>query len=129
MSIKRPLSPHIQTYNLFFKITSLTSILHRATGAALVAGSLIIVYWLMAIAHGAPAYDRFQHVVQHPLGQVVLFGFTWAFWYQLLSGTRHLFWDSGYGLELKRAKMLGVIIIISSIVAAIATWIYIIGVL
>jgi succinate dehydrogenase / fumarate reductase cytochrome b subunit len=129
MSIKRPLSPHLQEYRVLTSITSLTSILHRMTGAALVFGSLIIVWWLMGIAHGPKAYDCFNHCINTPIGKLILIGFTWAFWYQLLNGVRHLFWDAGYGFKLPTAKATGITVIIVSLLATIATWIYILGVL
>lgn len=125
MSIQRPLSPHMQVYRLFSSITSLTSILHRATGAALVAGSVMIVWWLMAIAHGPASYERFNACIRSPLGIFVLVGFTWAFWYQLLNGIRHLFWDAGYGFQLQTAKATGILVLASSVVATLATWGYI----
>lgn len=124
----RPLSPHLQVYNLFFKLNSLTSILHRMTGAALVIGSLIIVWWLMAIAHGPESYARFIAAAQHPLGKLVLIGFTWAFWYQLINGIRHLFWDAGYGFKLSIAKLTGFISLFGSILATILTWLRIEGI-
>lgn len=125
MSQKRPLSPHMQVYNLFTSMTSLTSILHRATGAALVFGSLIIVWWLMAIAHGPEAYVRFNACLRSPLGLLVMIGFTWAFWYQFSNGIRHLLWDAGYGFKLKTAKAAGVFVIAFSLLATAATWAYI----
>ena len=125
MSKPRPLSPHLQVYRILTSITSLTSILHRATGAALVVGSLVIVWWLMGIAHGPEAYKDFTKVVHSPIGILVLIGFSWAFWFQLLNGCRHLFWDAGYGFKLKVAKATGVTVIAVSILATIATWAYI----
>jgi succinate dehydrogenase / fumarate reductase cytochrome b subunit len=127
MSIQRPLSPHLQVYRIFSSITSLTSILHRMTGAALVFGSLIIIWWLMAIAHGPKAYECFTKAVHSPLGILVLIGFSWAFWFQLLNGCRHLFWDAGYGFKLPVAKATGITVIIASVVATLATWAYIWG--
>lgn len=125
----RPLSPHLQVYNLFFKINSLTSILHRATGAALVIGSLIIVWWLMAISHGPESYAKFITAAQSPLGKLILIGFTWAFWYQLINGIRHLFWDAGYGFKLNIAKLTGFISLFGSVLATILTWLRIEGIL
>ncbi len=117
----RPLSPHLQVYNMF-AITSLTSMLHRITGAALVVGSLIVVYWLMAISHGPEAYSRFENVAHHPFGQFILYGFLWAFWYQLLNGCRHLLWDTGIGLKLKTAKLTGKLILVGSVLITLVTW-------
>lgn len=120
----RPLSPHLQVYNMF-AITSLTSILHRITGAALVVGSLIVVWWLMAIAHGAESYGRFYETWRAPFGQFILFGFLWAFWYQLINGCRHLLWDTGVGFKIKTARLSGKIILFGSILVTIATWYFI----
>ncbi len=47
---KRPISPHLQIYKP--QITSALSILHRITGGVLVVGTLVLVYWLGAIAAG-----------------------------------------------------------------------------
>lgn len=124
MSAPRPLSPHIQIYSLFTRFTSLTSILHRLTGLALVAGSVLIVAWLMAIAHGPEAYAQFMTYTKHPLGQFVLIGFTWAFWYQLLNGVRHLVWDAGFGFKLQNARATAYTVIGLSFVATAATWFY-----
>lgn len=123
---ERPLSPHIQIYNMF-AITSLTSILHRITGAALVAGSLLIVYWLMAVAHGTEAYGRFYEAARMPLGQFVLFGFLWAFWYQLINGCRHLLWDAGIGFKIKTARLTGKLILLGSVAVTVLTWCYMRG--
>jgi succinate dehydrogenase / fumarate reductase cytochrome b subunit len=121
MSKSRPLSPHIQVYNMF-KITSLTSILHRITGAALVVGTLLIVWWLMAIAHGPQAYADFSHTIQRWYFKLALLGFTWAFWYQLINGIRHLFWDAGIGFGNKVYPVTGKLALTSSIIATLITW-------
>lgn len=123
---ERPLSPHLQVYNMF-AITSLTSILHRITGAALVVGSLIVVYWLMAVAHGPDAYARFHDVATTGLGQLILAGFLWAFWYQLINGCRHLLWDTGVGFKIKTARLSGKLILIGSVVVTALTWCYLRG--
>lgn len=121
---QRPLSPHLQAYNMF-AITSLTSILHRITGAALVVGSLIIVWWLMAVAHGPQSYEEFNACIQSWPARMILVGFTWAFWYQLLNGCRHLAWDAGYGFSKNVYPVTGRIVLIASVLATIASWLYI----
>ena len=120
--VERPLSPHLQVYNMF-AITSLTSILHRLTGAALVVGSLIVVYWLMAVAHGVEAYGRFYEVFASFFGQLILLGFLWAFFYQLINGCRHLLWDTGVGFKIKTARLTGKVILFGSIILTALIWI------
>ena len=127
MSKARPLSPHIQIYDLM-KITSLTSMTHRLTGIALVGGSLLVVWWVIALALGRDAYEHFNVAAHAWYGQIILFGFTWAFWYQLINGIRHLFWDMGLGFNLAVARKTGVLMFVLSIAATIASWYYILSV-
>ena len=94
----RPLSPHLQIYRP--QLTSVLSILHRLTGLALGLGAVVMVWWLHALAAGPESYARFQGALGSWLGLVVLFGFTFALFYHLCNGIRHLAWDLGYGLEL-----------------------------
>ena len=54
------------------------SILHRITGAALYFGTLLLAAWLVAAAMGERQFDSGQRLFGHPLGQLVLFGYTWA---------------------------------------------------
>lgn len=122
-SSPRPLSPHIQIYNLL-KITSLTSILHRITGAGLtLAGNGILLWWLLALASGPQAYTVFLSVAHSWIGQFILFGLTWAFWFHLCSGIRHLIWDTGRGLKIETARKSGVWILALSAVMTLATWV------
>ncbi len=44
----RPLSPHLQVYRP--QLTSMMSILHRATGVGLAGGLLLMMWWLVALA-------------------------------------------------------------------------------
>jgi succinate dehydrogenase / fumarate reductase cytochrome b subunit len=93
----RPLSPHLGYYRP--QIGSVTSIVHRITGAILAVGLLAFSYWLIALATGAPAYATAEALFASPLGLLVLVGWTFAFFYHLLNGVRHLVWDSGRGFE------------------------------
>lgn len=120
ISDKRPLSPHLQVYRLPFIV--MMSITHRATGVALVAGALVLVYWLVAAANGPDAYAEAQRVLGSLLGKVFLFLWTWALYYHMANGVRHLAWDLGYGFELKSADTSGMIVVVVSVILTIATW-------
>ncbi len=107
----------------------LVSILHRMTGSALTfAGLVLLTWWLLAIASGAPAYDQFVSVAGHPLGIAVLVGLTWAFWQHSFSGLRHLFMDMGAGFELRINKLFAVLTIAAALFATAATWFVLMGV-
>ena len=118
----RPLSPHLQIYR--WPVTMATSIVHRATGLALVAGTLLLAWWLIAAASGPAQYDLFSMVTRSPVGQIVLFGFVWSLAFHLLNGVRHLAWDLGYGFDVPTANRTGVLVVTLSLFAAIAAFAY-----
>ena len=109
----RPLSPHLQVYRP--QITSVLSILHRMTGFALSAGTLVLVYWLVAAASGPDAYATAQSWIGSWVGLLVMLGWTWALFYHLCAGIRHLVWDAGYALELDAAAKTGWAVVFGSI--------------
>jgi succinate dehydrogenase / fumarate reductase cytochrome b subunit len=122
----RPVSPHITIWR--WGPHMLVSILHRATGTALsIAGLGILTWWLMAVAQGPGAYERFIKVATHPLGLVVLVGLTWSFFQHLLSGIRHLAMDSGAGFELGVNKRFAILTLVGSVVLTAALWAYLLG--
>ena len=108
----RPLSPHLQIYRP--QLTTILSIIHRATGVFAAMGSVVIVWWLGALAQGPEAYAQFQHVLAHPLSKLVLLGWCFSLSYHLCNGIRHLFWDIGAGLELNQVYRSGVIMLFAA---------------
>lgn len=122
----RPLSPHLGIWR--WGPHMLVSILHRITGSGLaVIGLGVLTWWLVALAKGAAAYDRFTAAASHPLGFVVLIGLSWAFFQHLLSGIRHLAMDTGAAFELGTNKIFAVLTIIGSLVLTGLMWLYILG--
>lgn len=117
----RPLSPHLQIYRP--QITSILSILHRLTGIALGLGALLLVYWLAAVAAGPHAFAQAQAVAGSWLGWLVLLGFTWALFYHLCNGIRHLFWDVGLGFELSTVRLTGWCVLLASLALTGAAWV------
>ncbi len=120
-NVERPLSPHLQIYR--WPVTMATSILHRATGCALAAGTLLLTWWLVAAAAGPDYYAMVQSILGSILGRLVLLGFSWALFYHLLNGIRHLFWDAGHGYSLPVANKSGWAVIIGSVVLTVLAWI------
>ena len=120
MSRQRPLSPHLQIYKP--QLTSILSIFHRGTGIILSMGSVILVVWIIALTLGKETYSFYSSVINHWLSLLVLFGFTFGLFYHFSNGIRHLFWDAGYGYDLKHAYISGVAVIISSLSLTSITW-------
>jgi succinate dehydrogenase / fumarate reductase, cytochrome b subunit len=95
----RPLSPHLQIYRP--QLTSVLSITHRASGLALAIGTLFLVWWLIMAAAGPDAF-ALAHAFWHSwIGRLLLLGWTWALFFHLCNGLRHLCWDAGWGFEIK----------------------------
>lgn len=117
----RPLSPHLQVYRP--QITSVLSILHRATGIALAVGTLVLVYWLLAAAAGPDSFAAAQGFVGSFIGQILLFGWSFALFFHLCNGIRHLAWDAGYGFDLDMATLTGWIVVAAASVLTLIAWI------
>lgn len=117
----RPLSPHLQIYS--FTLLMASSILHRITGAALYVGSVLVAWWLLALASGPNAYAAFQAVAGSWLGMLVLFGFTWALFQHMMGGIRHLIWDTGTSMDVAAAKRLAAGGYVAAGLATVAVWI------
>ncbi|TAJ85841.1 succinate dehydrogenase, cytochrome b556 subunit [Reyranella sp.] len=119
--VHRPLSPHLQVYKP--QLTSVLSILHRATGIALSVGVLYLAVWVICAASGARSYEMFQSFNSSIVGRIFLGGWLYCVFYHLFNGIRHLFWDAGYGFELKDAYRSGWLVVVVSLVATAVSWI------
>ena len=119
--VHRPLSPHLQVYRP--QLTSVLSILHRATGIALAVGALYLAVWVICAAGNAGTYATFQSFNTSILGRLLLGGWLFSAFYHLSNGIRHLFWDAGYGFDIKDAYRSGWIVVGVSAVATVVSWI------
>ena len=117
---ERPLSPHLQVYRP--QITSVMSILHRATGVVLALGALVLAGWLVAAASSPGAFESLQAVLASVPGQVALFAFSACLVYHFLNGIRHLFWDAGHGFSIPKAYASGYAVLGLSVVITAALW-------
>ena len=116
----RPLSPHLQVYRL--QLTSVLSILHRGTGLFLVLGSVMIAFWVVALALGYNIFASYQAWLGSLLGKMLLAGWSFSLFYHWANGIRHLLWDAGWGYEIERVYMTGWIVVLSSVVLTGLLW-------
>ena len=121
-SENRPLSPHLQVYRP--QLTSVLSIMHRGTGIALGMGTLLLVWWLVAAASGGDAYTDVQAFWGSWIGRLLLLGWSFALFYHLCNGLRHLFWDAGKGFELNVAYRNGWLVVGAAIVLTVVAWVW-----
>jgi len=112
MPAERPLSPHLQIYK--WQLTSVLSIVHRATGIALTIGTLFLVWWLVAAATGDGAFAAARWFFGSWLGLLLLLGWTFSFFFHLCNGVRHLCWDAGLGFDLRTTYASGWTVVAAS---------------
>ena len=120
INTNRPLSPHLQIYKP--QLTSVLSILHRITGAGLALGAVLVAVWLFAALAGDAAFARVQEFRESIIGQLMLFGWLFAFVYHFLNGIRHLKWDFGFGFTLKRVYRSGYVVVAGSLILSVMIW-------
>lgn len=116
----RPLSPHISIYR--WPITMAMSILHRITGIGLSVGLVVLVAWLFDAASGPDAYAVFMSVMDTVIGKLLLVAWSFAFFYHLSNGARHLLWDTGRGLEKSQANLSSWLVLVATVVLTAAFW-------
>lgn len=117
----RPLSPHLQVYRP--QLTSVMSILHRITGIGLAVGTLLLVWWLIAVATGPTAFNTVQNFIGSFVGRILLLAWTFALYYHLCNGIRHLVWDTGRGFEISTANATGWLAIVAAVVLTVISWV------
>lgn len=120
MDEHRPLSPHIQIYRP--QLTSVLSITHRLTGVVLSFCSVLVVAWLVAGFADASSYQSVLDAMRSWTGLIVLFAWTFSAFFHLCNGIRHLFWDAGYGFELRSIYLSGWSVVLTTAVLTIASW-------
>ena len=120
----RPLSPFLfpPTGTYRWQMTSSLSILHRATGVALGVGTLLLTWWLLALLGEPSDFAAVQDFIGSPIGLVLMVGWTFALFFHLGNGIRHLVWDTGHAFTLPNVYRGGWMVIIFSIVLTVATW-------
>jgi succinate dehydrogenase / fumarate reductase cytochrome b subunit len=116
----RPLSPHLQVYNL--PLSARLSIMHRMTGVALSAGTVLVAAVLISAALGEVWYNRVMDLVMSDLGTLALFGWSAALYYHMLSGVRHLIMDTGRLISKRGAAVTGWLVILGALGMTVATW-------
>jgi succinate dehydrogenase / fumarate reductase cytochrome b subunit len=117
----RPTSPHATIYR--FTITMAMSIVHRITGVGLYVGVLLLAWFLLALSGDATTFATFSAFIRNPIGQLLLFGFTWALFHHMLGGIRHALWDAGVGLDHPMRERLAQGTLIGGFALAIVAWI------
>lgn len=118
---KRPLSPHLTIYRP--QISSTLSILHRLTGVIMFICLSAVAWCFVGIFLNSDCAKQLSEFYnEFAIIKLALMGISYAFIYHSCNGVRHLFWDIGYGYEIKSVRLSGWLIIITSIMLTILFW-------
>ncbi|MEQ8509050.1 MAG: succinate dehydrogenase, cytochrome b556 subunit [Rhodospirillaceae bacterium] len=121
----RPLSPHLQVYRL--PLTALMSITHRITGIGLTIGTLLLTWWVTAAAYGVASFEQAQGFLGSWIGLLLLFGFSFALFFHLFNGVRHLFWDFGRYFELHETRRADIAVLVAAAALTVVVWVMALG--
>lgn len=119
-SSERPLSPHLQVYNL--PMTARMSITHRFTGIVLSGGLVIIAAVLITAAFAPDYYNLIMSYAATDYGTGFLFLWSLALFYHLCNGLRHLLWDMVLLFKLRNARIANWIVIFAALGLTVSTW-------
>ena len=110
MNESKVISPHLGIYKP--QITSVLSIMHRLSGVFLYFGIILLPFLFIPLMQRDEfSNNAFDYVL---VAYVILLEY--AFFYHLLNGIRHLFWDAKKGLEIKDVKMSGILVLFFSFI-------------
>jgi len=123
MKNNNPISPHIQIYN--WHISSLVSISHRISGVINFLFFIFLSGWILFSILLGQSYEVFYTFYNTIFGKFFLISIIWSFSFQILSEIRHLFWDFGYGFDLKISNISGLVVIFGSFILTI--FIFLVG--
>ena len=123
MENNNPLSPHLQIYK--WQISSLLSITHRIVGVINFFAIALICLWAVLIVFGQSNYSNINVILNSSFGKFLVISLCWTFSFHILNELRHLFWDAGFGFDIKVAKITGILALIGSFVLTVI--IYLLG--
>lgn len=124
MTDKRPVNLDIGTIKL--PITAYVSILHRASGVALI-GAIAILLGLLSYSLKSPEdFAAVQACLSSVPMKLMMWAVLAAFIYHLLAGIKHLVMDMGIGETLEGGKTGAVLVLVFTVigVALAGVWVW-----
>ena len=112
-----PLSPHLQIYS--WQISSLLSIAHRIVGVMNIIAVTFVCLWSLSLLLGEDLYQLTYFFLNSFFGKFLIISLCWSFSFHILNEVRHLFWDIGYGFDLRVAKITGILTFFGSFILTI----------
>ena len=122
----RPLSPHLSIYR--WEPNMVASIMHRVMGVGMATvGMFLLTMGLLALSTGAEPWSHFIGQFRAGLwlwlGRFIGIGLTYALFYHMFNGIRHLVMDIGAGYELHANKHSALVALVGAVVATALVWV------
>lgn len=121
--LNRPMSPHLSVYKP--QLTSTLSIMHRITGVG--ASAVLYGAGIGALFTTSTSFPEVVGLIQNYIPGMIILGSKTiigaSLIYHTLNGVRHLFWDTGYGFQLKHLYLSGYIVVALTAVGAVILFI------
>jgi succinate dehydrogenase / fumarate reductase cytochrome b subunit len=120
----RPVNLDIATMRL--PITAWASILHRASGVFIFAGTAVLMWALDASLSSPESFASLKECLASPLAKLVIWAILSGLIYHTLAGVKHLIMDFGIG-ETMEGGVLGarIVIALSALLIVLAgVWIW-----
>ena len=120
----RPTSPHLSVYRMV-QMSSGLSIMHRLTGMGLFFSMSVFAWWfiLWVFSRFDPTY---LDLTQYKIIKLALILTSFAGFFHLTNGIRHLSWDAGLGFSKTAIDITGWVVILSSGLLTMFFWIFIV---
>ena len=96
---------HLALWQIRLPLPGIVSILHRISGAAMLAAIPFMLYALEGSLSSAERYEAFRACVASPFIKLLLLGMLWAFLHHACAGIRYLLMDVHMGVELPAARL------------------------
>lgn len=117
----RPLSPHITIYRR--QITSVLSIFHRLTGVGLFFGLSALV-WVFNLFIYSGFCSCILSLADNIFVKIIASLFSFAYFYHLCTGIRHLTWDAGFCFSVKAVTATGIAAVLCSLAFTLIFWLW-----
>lgn len=125
IKINRPLSPHLSIYKP--QISSVLSIGHRTTGACLYVAFVLISWWFAFWVFSK--FDPYYlELASCNISIAILVLTSYAVFYHLCTGIRHLIWDTGRMFSINAINRSGWIAVVMSFILTAVFWLFVVGV-
>ena len=103
---------------------SLVSISHRISGVINYLFFIFLCIRIFFVFLFGQHYNLFADFFNSIFGKFFVISIIWSFSFQILSEIRHLFWDLGYGFEIKTSNITGILDIIGSFALTITIYLF-----